>query len=439
MPLTQWDLRVGPAGTLWSGAADLVALVRTYGSPLHVVRAEELDRAVSEATACAPAVDVFYSYKTNPVPAVLRRLHERGLGAEVISPYELWLAFELGVPGERIVYNGPGKSPDSVRSAIEREVHLVTANSVGDASMIAGVARSMRRRVRLGLRVSFVGTWGGQFGVAAASGRDIEVVRAALDDAFVDLRGLHVHRGLSMRDAGAFDDHVRAVLGHCDRLRAATGWHPAVIDLGGSLGCPTVAPIPRREFRLNRALGTDLLPPDAAACITVGAAAAHAEALVHDHARRHGLAPPGIILEPGRAVTSSSQFLLTTVLDVKDDVEPAHAILDAGINVAEPMRGEYHQLFSVTAPMSPAVRPYRLAGPICTPADVLCNSWRLPELEPGHVLAIMDTGAYFVPFATSFSFPQPAIVMQDGDAVTVVRRAEVFGDLVARDQTLRDR
>ena len=66
----------------------------------------------------AAEVDVFYSYKTNPVPAVLHRLHERGIGAEVISPYELWLALRLGVPGDRIIYNGPAKSADSIRTAI---------------------------------------------------------------------------------------------------------------------------------------------------------------------------------------------------------------------------------------------------------------------------------------------------------------------------------
>ena len=115
------------------------------------------------------------------------------------------------------------------------------------------------------------------------------------------------------------------------------------------------------------------------------------------------------MLEPGRALTGDTQFLLTTVVDINDGPLP-HAILDAGINVAEPVTSEYHQLISVTSPGLPATTPYRLAGPICTPADVLYQHWRLPPLAPGHVLAIMDAGAYFVPFSTTFSFPKPAIV-----------------------------
>ena len=71
---------------------------------------------------------------------MLRRLHERGIGAEVISPFELWLAIELGVPGERIIYNGPAKSADSIRQAIDHDVYLVNANSASEAALIARLA-----------------------------------------------------------------------------------------------------------------------------------------------------------------------------------------------------------------------------------------------------------------------------------------------------------
>jgi diaminopimelate decarboxylase len=206
-----------------------------------------------------------------------------------------------------------------------------------------------------------------------------------------------------------------------------------VLDLGGSLACPTVAPLPNRQFRLNRALGSDLLPPDPAAVLRIGDAAVLAVTQVTDHARSAGIPAPRVVLEPGRALTGDTQLLLTSVVDVKDDTVLVHAVLDAGMNIAEPVPHEYHQLFSVTAPGAAATTAYRLAGPICTPADVPYNNWRLPPLAPGHVLAIMDTGAYFVPFSTTFSFPKPAIVVRDGDTVTVARRRETWDDMVALD------
>ena len=100
LPLSTWGLFIGPTDTLWSGDVDLADLARRHGTPLHVVRADLLDTNAAAARRPGGA-DLFYSYKTNPVPAVLRRLHDHGVGAEVISPYELWLAQRLGVPGER--------------------------------------------------------------------------------------------------------------------------------------------------------------------------------------------------------------------------------------------------------------------------------------------------------------------------------------------------
>jgi diaminopimelate decarboxylase len=398
---------------------------------LHVVRGDRLDANAGAAMAAAERADVFSSYKTNPLPAVLSRLHGYGIGAEVISPYELWLATRLGVPGERLIYNGPAKSPDSIRAAIRHGALLVNANSATEAALIARLAAEQRTVVNMGLRVSIPGSWGGQFGIADP-GVAAGIVGAALDDEWVALRGLHVHRGATMRDADTMASYVLAVLARVAELHARTGWSPELLDIGGSLGCPTSAPIPRRQFRLNRAIGADLQPPDPAACLRIADAAALAADLVTTDATARGVPPPRLVLEPGRALTGDTQLLLTSVVDVIDGPLP-HAILDAGINVAEPVTGEYHHLVSVTSPGLPAVTGYRLAGPICTPADVLYNHWRLPHLQPGHVLAIMDTGAYFVPFSTTFSFPKPAVVIQDGERVEVVRRRETFADITTRD------
>ena len=438
LPLDRFGLSVGPSGGLQLGSVDLAGLTAEHGSPLHVVDGDRLAAAADAALAPLRApdragCDVYYSYKTNPVPGVLARLHERGVGAEVISEYELWLAFQLGVPGDRIIYNGPAKSTASLRSAIEGGIRIINANSLPELERIAQVAAELERPAPVGLRVALPGGWGGQFGVIG----DVDVVgaaitRAAADDR-LDLKGLHVHRGITIRTADDLAAHVDGLLWFVDQLREATGWHPALLDIGGSLADPTVGGFDNRQYRLNRLLGTDILPPDPANAVTIESASEQAASMVADWAARVGLEAPDVVMEPGRALTGNTQFLLTTVLDVKTDTELHHAILDAGINVAEAAANEYHQLYSVSAPSATATNPYRLAGPICTPADVLYNNWRLPELEPGHVLAIMDTGAYFVPFSTSFSFPRPAIVERHGDSVRVIRSRERFSDLISLD------
>jgi diaminopimelate decarboxylase len=414
----------------------LIGLTATFGSPLQVVNGERLRRRATEALAPLRdglGADIFYSYKTNPVPGVLATVHAAGIGAEVISEYELWLAQRLGVPADRTIYNGPAKSVASLRSAVERGVLVINANSVGDLHAIAAAATHVGRVASVGLRVALPSMWGGQFGLASTAKEVVEMIRYCRSSPSVDLVGFHVHRGHSIRSAADMTSHVAEVLAYLDDLRRRTGWVPAILDLGGSLSTATVAGIPSKQFRLNRALGTDLLPPDSQLCITVGDAARLAARLVTEHCTTVGVAIPRVVLEPGRGLTGDTQFLLTSVLDVKSDQPITYAVLDAGINIAEPTRTEFHQLLSASQPLTPSACSYRLAGPICTPADVLYNNWRLPELAPGHVLAIMDTGAYYTAFSTSFSFPRPAIVLVDGDHAVVLRRAESFDDIVRLD------
>ena len=90
-------------------------------------------------------------------------------------------------------------------------------------------------------------------------------------------------------------------------------------------------------------------------------------------------------------------------------------------------------MFAVNRISEPASRVYTIVGPICTPADTLYPAVRLPELAVGDSLCIMDAGAYFVPFATSFSYPQPAMVAIEADRELLVRRAEHFDDMTVRD------
>lgn len=439
LPPALWGLTIDDDGRLTRHGSALADLVERFGSPLHVVDAVALADAAQRAARPGPrAAAVFSSYKTNPVPAVLQLLHAAGIGAEVISPYELWLAIRLGVPGERLIYNGPAKSPASLRSAVEHGALAINANSTTELASLRDAADAVGRQANIGLRITVPGMWSGQFGIPAASERLVDAIDSARNDDRLSLVALHAHRGGRLRTADEFAGHVRQVLDVCIALRDRTGWVPTLLDLGGSLATPTVGDIDRREYRLNRALGTDLLPPDPAACLRLDDAAVLAQEMVDDALGND--ADVRAVLEPGRALTGDSQLLLTTVVGVHDDGAIPHAILDAGINVAEPTGSEYHQLFHVSRPTAPAPTSYRLVGPICTPGDVLYHHWRLPELAAGDVLAVMDSGAYFVPFSTSFSFPRPAIVMQHATHCTIGRAAETFADLLALDdvRAIRD-
>jgi diaminopimelate decarboxylase len=438
LPLSTWRLERGPNGVLALDGVPLDALLDRWGSPLHVVDATRLCRNAADFLAVPPAAargaEIYYSFKTNPVPGVLRRLRAAGVGAEVISAHELRLALELGfAPGE-IVYNGPAKSPESLRRAIEAEVGLVNLNSRCEIAPFAALCRGAGRRARVGVRVVVPGAWGGQLGERVDTGAALRAFAEAQAAPELDVAALHAHLGGEVAGADRLTDFVSRVLAFADELRRRLSLDLEVLNLGGSLACPTVRSLGPVEARLNRTFGVDLLPPAPGDVLSIRDATALAVSLVEDHYRRAGRPRPRVFLEPGRALTGNAQMLLARVVNVQDEADGiTHAVLDAGFCVASPVPNEYHQLYLVGPPRRGDKRRYRLVGPICSPADVLYPSWDLPELAPGDAVAIMDSGAYFVPFASTFSFPQPAIVMIEDRRDTLLRRRETFEHMTALD------
>ncbi len=425
------------ASDLALDSVSLASLIENRSSPLHVVNVARLRdnarRFLNQHPDLPAGCEVFYSYKTNPVPGVLLELHQAGIGAEVISHYELWLALELGVPPSKIVYNGPAKSEASIRLAIEQGVELLNLNHPEEIAVVSQVAARVGRKARVGLRVSLDG-WAGQFGTAAAGDRALRAYETALRSPWLEVVGLHVHRGGMLRSETELAQFVEGVLAFATTLREKLGLDLEILDLGGSLGARSVRGLTTRELRLNRTFFRELDPPDPAENLSIEAYTKFVLTRVQAHYALHNKKPPRVFLEPGRALTSDAQFLLTRVLSLKEDGERTFAILDAGINVAESCRSEYHQVLTLKDAVDRPLKCYTLVGPICTPGDTLRWAVRLPQLEVGDTLAIMDSGAYFVPFSTSFSFPRPGIVAVENGQVRELRRAETFDDLTVLDE-----
>jgi diaminopimelate decarboxylase len=431
LPPSHWGIDVR-SGRLSVEGVDLASLLERWGSPLHVVDARRL--AANARSFVSGGCEVYYSYKTNNIPGVLRYLHARGVGAEVISEYELRLALHLGVPPERILYTGPGKSDASIRLAVERGVGLLQMNSREEIARVAAAARAAGTKARVGLRIVPAGGWSGQFGLDVSSGDALAGYRQALACPELSVVGIHAHRGLEIRHEDVARGFVSQVLDFADTLRAELALELEIIDVGGSLAIPTVASYRPVDVRLNQLFQTDLHAPDPEATLSIEKYVALVRGLVDERYARVGRPSPRIFLEPGRSMTGNTQFLLARVMTVKHATDGVpFAILDAGQNLADGAKYAFHQIFPVEKFDAPKARTYALAGPICTPSDVLCSAWELPELAPGDVLAIMDAGAYFVPFATSFSFPQPAIVMIEEGREKILRRAETFEDWIGLD------
>ncbi len=432
-----WDLAANEGGGLcWEGAA-FEDLAREFGTPLHVVSHARLAanwRQFHTAFATRyPRVAVAYSYKTNPLPGVLRALHALGADAEVISHFELWLALQLGVPAARIVFNGPAKTAEALDLAVQSGIKLINIDGEGEIARLEECAASHRREQAVGLRVITSVGWSGQFGFRLGDGSALAAFRRLAECAHLDPCALHLHLGTDIHDAGLYFAAAREVFAFARQLRAELGIQIRHVDLGGGFGVPTVRPMSSMELRyLDQ--GFPVQPPQPATLPQLADYAAGIARIALEHVALEQIEPPEIILEPGRALTSSAQCLLLRVLSAKAARDGArYAIADGGRNLGLPLAYEYHELFVANRMHEAATARHIVCGPLCHPSDVVVAQRALPRLVAGDLLAVMDAGAYFIPNQMNFSNPRPAAVMLVNGSPRLIRQREAFQDLVQLD------
>ncbi len=439
LELGAWRIERNALGQLAIDAMALKDVASRFGTPLHVVDAVRLRENAARFTSCPAAhgdgVEIYFPYKTNPVAGVLRALHEAGVGAETGSPYELWLAGTLGVEPARTLFTCPLKPDAALRDAIARGVALINVNARHELATISAVARSVGKRARVGVRVAVPGAPTSYFGERIDDGSALQTFAEALERPELHVAGMHAHPNVELATRDELRTYLGAVLRFAGTLRSRLRLDLEILDLGGNLVCPTVTQLSPVVARVQMALGREAPPPERHALLTIEDYVELSTSLIEAHYRRAGRPMPRVFLEPGRSMTSNAQLLLLQVAHVRnpDDTGVSTVVLDGGVNVAEPLRGERHQVFATTVRPGAERRHYRLIGPTGASNDLLYPSVSLPALEPGDVVAVMDSGAYFVPTSTTYSFPRPGIVMLDRGELTLLRRAETFEDLVALD------
>ncbi len=427
LPPGRWGLTVGADGRLHRGDIALADLVAQHGSPVHVVDLDRLDEHVARLRRSAGTGSIAATHELIAVGPLLSRLHGQGVLGVVASIDELDRAIAIGIDPASIVYGEAAPTESTLERAASGGVRAITISSPDQVDLVRRVAT--RRPADAAMPVALELTVG-DGGPIGSIGADTDAAMAAANDLTtttgIELRAVRLRRAAPVDNADSVVDAAAAITSIAALLAA----HPVdEVMLTVDVAPATTPPISGSRGRLNRFAGLDLPTPRPSSGADPARLVALAEAALRDAAGD----ATNLIVEPGRALTASSQLLLASVLDIKNDGEPVHVVLDAGINLAEQTQAHYHQLFNASCATGPLTGPFRMVGPICTPADVLYTNWRLPRADAGDVVAIMDTGAGFVALSTSFSFPRPAVVGIAGAAVSVLRRSETFDDLIELD------
>lgn len=434
---SHWQISSAGSRAIVEGC-DLVALAREYGTPLFVVNESRLRencrsiKRVFDELYEEPAV--FFSYKTNPVPEVLRIIHEEGLGAELISEFELYLADYLGIGSDRIVYDAIYKTDAVLEKFVQRGVKVVNIDSVAEIDVLERLAQKYGRTIAVGVRLNTSSGWGkNPFGIHVDD--VLEAFERIAGKRSLLPAGLHIHTSSWAASPESYLNKARLLVSLVKALDDKLKIQLKYINLGGGYGCSTVRKLGRFEQLFNARFGLDLKPPDVARFVPLAAAINVVHAEVEKLCSRHGLKAPLVCIEPGTAVVANTQFLLATVSAVKVLGGRHIVVTDAGqMTIAQPLRTEYHELIVANRMNEPGKKYYQVVGRLCSPGDWMYQKKLLPEIEPGDVLAIMDTGAYFIALSNNFSFPRPPVVSVCNGRARLLRRGEDFDHLTALDR-----
>lgn len=437
LPPALWDCAVSPGGRLLIEGFDSTELARSHGTPLHVVSHARLVKNYQNFIGafrrhydrCVLAT----SYKTNPLPGVIAALHEAGTWAEAISGFELWLALKLGMAPERIILNGPGKGREAIDTAVANGIQSINLDNAEEINWTAAACSRHDRRQNVGIRVIVPGGWTSQFGMSISDGEAEGACARIAEHDKLRLCGLHVHLGTGIKDIATYVRALNEVVEFGRRLETRHGVTMDYYDFGGGFGVPTVHTFDSWDVRMLD-MGVPARAAFPEACPSPDAYASSITSIVKSNHQRTDGPPPRIILEPGRAITSSAQTLLTSVITVKRSQHGRPLlIMDAGKHLTMPLGWEHHQIFAAGRMRDADQGLFDVYGPLCHPGDVVARAKNLPSMNSDDLLAIMDAGAYFIPNQMNFSHPRAGVVMVRDGAVTTIRRPEQFEDIVALD------
>jgi diaminopimelate decarboxylase len=408
-------------GVLYAEDVDLRRLASEVGTPFYCYSTATLERhyrVFAEAFADTDAL-VCYAMKANSNQAVLKTLGHLGAGMDIVSEGELRRALAAGVPGERIVFSGVGKTKAEMAFALDSGILCFNVESEPELEALSEVASSKGVRAPISIRVNpdvdakthkkiSTGKSENKFGIPISRAREVYDRAAKLKG--IAITGVDMHIGSQITDLEPFDN-ATALLAELARDLMDAGHKLHHIDLGGGLG------VPYREDNEP--------PPDPEAYARI----------IKNHTRDLGLK---LVFEMGRMIAGNAGILVTQAIYVKEGAGKTFVIVDAAMNdlIRPTLYEAHHDIRTVVEPDPNGGRMVAdVVGPVCETGDYLALSRDLPVVKPGDLLAIMTAGAYGAVQANTYNTRRlvPEVLVRDGDHA-VVRPRPSYEDLIGLDR-----
>ncbi|RJL03381.1 diaminopimelate decarboxylase [Paracoccus siganidrum] len=407
-------------GELWAEDVPLARIAAEVGTPVYVYSAATLTRHFGLFRQALDWTEhlVCFAVKANSNLAVLKLLGDLGAGMDVVSGGEYARARAAGVPGERIVFSGVGKTLAEMRQAIEGGIRQVNIESEPEMRALSDLAAGMGAEVPVAIRVNpdvdakthekiATGKSENKFGIPIAKARQVYAEAASLPG--LRVVGVDVHIGSQLTDLEPYRA-AYAKVAELTRALRADGHVISRLDLGGGLGIPyrrdnNAPPLPIEYGQVIRE--------------TVGDLGCEIE------------------IEPGRNIVGNAGVLLSRVIWLKEGEGRDFLIVDAAMNdlLRPAMYGAHHDIVPVVEPeLGAALRPVDVVGPVCESGDTFQKAAELPPLGAGDLVAFRSAGAYGAVMASEYnSRPLVPEVLVRGDQFAVIRARPTFEEMLARD------
>jgi diaminopimelate decarboxylase len=408
-------------GVLHAEAVNLIELADVVGTPFYCYSTATLERhyrVFSDAFANEEAL-VCYALKANSNQSVLRTLAKLGAGADVVSGGELKRALAAGIPPEKILFSGIGKTEAELRAALETDILCINIESEPELELLSRLATETGRAARVSVRVNpdvdsgshakiSTGKSENKFGVPLKRAREVYARAANLPG--IRVTGVDMHIGSQITDLVPLEVAFRLLADFVQTLRA-DGHTISHVDFGGGLGIP---------YYLDQEA-----PPEPAAYAAIVKRVTHNLGCT-------------LIFEPGRMIVGNAGILVTRVIYVKHGEAKNFVIIDAAMNdlIRPTLYEAHHDILPVVAATegAPAIVA-DVVGPVCESGDYLALDRTLPEPKPGDLLAIMTAGAYGAVQSGTYNSRAlvPEVLVKDDQYAVVRPRVEV-DDLIAMDR-----
>ncbi|EEX08633.1 diaminopimelate decarboxylase [Ruegeria lacuscaerulensis ITI-1157] len=407
-------------GALHAEDVPIAHIAEAVGTPFYIYSTATLlrhYRLFDEALAGTDHL-VCYAMKAASNQAILKTLAQAGAGMDVVSGGEYLRAKAAGVPGDKIVFSGVGKTAEEIRTALTGGIRQFNVESEPEMEVINAVALELGVIAPITVRVNpdvdakthakiATGKSENKFGIPIARAPQVYAHAASLPG--LKVVGIDVHIGSQLTDLEPFRLAYSKVAELTEQLRAQ-GHDIRRLDLGGGLGIPYA--------RSNEA------PP-----LPVEYGAMIKETLGHLGCE--------IEIEPGRLIAGNAGLMVSKVIYVKSGEGRDFLILDGAMNdlIRPAMYDAYHDIVPVIEP-APGVeqRPYDIVGPVCETGDTFAKQRNMPPLRPGDLVAFRSAGAYGAVMASEYN-TRPLIpeVLVNGDQFAVIRERPTFDEIINRD------